>query len=103
MDYDLLEGRLDSTAKTRAVCCDYAHLYRYFVCEGSQAYVYLKSQMDIRAIEEHQERKARRREARDGGRHWKRKRTWRNVESGEAPAAVLSSMMMNYFDRDYQD
>lgn len=41
--------------------------------------------------------------ARDGGRHGNRKRSWRDVESGEAPAAVFRSMLMNYFDRDNQD
>lgn len=31
------------------------------------------------------------------------KENQRDAESGEAPATVVCSMMMNYFDRDNQD
>lgn len=60
--------------------------------------------MDARVIEKHQERKGEVKPE-TGAEKWEQsKETGEgDVESGEAPATVFQSMMMNYFDRDNQD
>ena len=65
----------------------------------------LSQEPDGRASDRETPREEGRGKARDRGRKWEQsKETGEgDVESGEAPATVFQSMMMNYFDRDNQD